>query len=152
MESKEKTPLLPLSSDDDQKIKSIENDLLKGIKMGYPLYENGKWKWFFINLWRFIIFCINLFLIHNLSLFLRHTITSLSGILARLAEMISIIIGFPCLLLLLSFILGQYDYYYYLYCRHPWYKSFLSNDYILSRVAPSKLAVTSSHPYYKKEE
>ncbi|CAO3649483.1 unnamed protein product [Cunninghamella blakesleeana] len=144
----------------DNKIKIYS---MKDIVMVYPKYEDGKMKWFFIHLWRRIVFMISFFLTAVLYYFIGSHIPVFCIILYSIPKthelmmgmafiVVCFTFGFSNFHLPVSYVLGQYDYFYLKCSRHMIQKRFLSKDYIFKRIATSKSTVSSLTPYYYKEK
>ncbi|CAO3649479.1 unnamed protein product [Cunninghamella blakesleeana] len=159
----EKKPLLPINTNNtnnnnNEKIQSKEKEPIMNIEMAYPLYENGKCKWFFISLWRHFIFSICLLSMVFFNVYSSYYIIRpfsygpIIGIIVEFIRFSFTILFYLIILLPVSYISGSFDYFYLLSCQHNWYRYILPNDYVFNRMALSKSTVTASHPYCYKDD
>ncbi|CAO3649475.1 unnamed protein product [Cunninghamella blakesleeana] len=140
----ESDPLLPTKNND-----YIKKDPLEGIEMGYSKYGDGNYKWDFIQ--RLTIFFISYILTCTVICIIRYSVPDPYGLILLLAlTIVCYLFDFTLLHLPVSYLLGQYDFFYLLCYHQSVYKYFLPSNYVLNRIASSKSTVTSSHPYYYK--
>ncbi|KAI9305898.1 hypothetical protein BJ944DRAFT_229974 [Cunninghamella echinulata] len=127
----EKEPLLPIIN---EKIETNKKDWIFDVEIG-PRYEDNKWRWFLVNLLRiFIIFvaaiftwiCCN-YVTWNLNI--ENTVFGYIFVILYF-----LLVPTP-ILLLVSFVLGQFNFFYVIACRGFIYKHILSREYILNRIA-----------------
>ncbi|CAO3653744.1 unnamed protein product [Cunninghamella echinulata] len=134
----EKEPLLPIIN---EKIEANKRDWILDIEVG-PCYEDNKWWWFLVTLLRIIIFFASLFFTITCSKYIENYL-NIQNDLGFFVYFLYLHIVFLPILLLVSFVFGQFNYFYLFTCRSPIYKHILPREYILNRIA-TKASLKSS--------
>ncbi|CAO3653735.1 unnamed protein product [Cunninghamella echinulata] len=129
----EKEPLLPIIN---EKIETNKRDWIIHVEVG-PRYEDNKWWWFLVTLLRIFIFFATLFFTMSCGKYIENYLNIQNGLLGFIVYILYFEIVIYPVLLLISFVFGQFNFFYLIACRSFIYKRILSREYILNRIASS---------------
>ncbi|CAO3653741.1 unnamed protein product [Cunninghamella echinulata] len=136
----EKESLLPIIY---EKIETNESNRIFDVEVG-PRYEDNKWWWFLVTLLRIFICAISFILAHIITKYIAYFLNIQNIFLAISAFIIYWQIVFTLVLLLVSFVFGQFNFFYLFTYRSFIYKHILSRKYILNRIAAEVSSKSSS--------
>ncbi|CAO3653747.1 unnamed protein product [Cunninghamella echinulata] len=127
----EKKPILPTTttSTDD-----YNNDDNNDIELA-PFYEDGPIWWYIVLLWRCFIFFIGMILLFLISLSISIYNFGQDDYHYIISFIIFSIFLEPFVYLPIALLLGQYDFFYLLFCRHFIFKYIFSMDYFFNQIS-----------------
>ncbi|KAI9305900.1 hypothetical protein BJ944DRAFT_229976 [Cunninghamella echinulata] len=135
----EKEPLLPIIN---EKIENNKRHWTYDVEVG-PRYEDNKWWWFLVILLRIFIFAVAFISAMTSGNYFIWCLNIQNTAFDCIFTILYIQIVWPLILLLLSFVFGQLNYFYLVVCRCFIYEFILPKEYILNRIAAEAETLSS---------
>ncbi|KAI9305899.1 hypothetical protein BJ944DRAFT_59478 [Cunninghamella echinulata] len=136
----EKEPLLPIIN---EKIETNKRDWISDVEVG-PRYGDNKWWWFLVDLLRIFIILVAVIFTWISSSYFTWYFNIQNTVFGCIFIFLYFFLVPTPILLLLSFVLGQFNFFYLIACRGFIYKHILSREYILNRIAAESSSSSSS--------